>query len=87
MNICPKRIIKQNILTYKHYGEYDAIYFYRPIKNGIKQVKFENHVKDQMKTGAILIPNLLADRSIGTDTRFKKILVEHFSYLYQKVKK
>lgn len=87
INMCHSGIIKQNILTYKQYDKYDVIYFYRPIRNGAKQAKFENCVRNQMKQGAILIPNLIADRSLETDTRFKKILVERFSYLYQKVAK
>lgn len=85
IGICPNNIIKQNILTYKSYGKYDIIYFYRPIKNGAKQTKFEKHVKDQMKQGAILIPNLMADQRLETDTRFKKVLVERFSRIYQKI--
>jgi 2-polyprenyl-3-methyl-5-hydroxy-6-metoxy-1,4-benzoquinol methylase len=85
VDICPNNIIKQNILTYKNYSEYDVIYFYRPITNGAKQVKFENCVRNQMKKGAILIPNFMSDRNIETDTKFKKIIVERMSYIYQKV--
>lgn len=80
-------IIKQNILTYRSYSKYDVIYFYRPIVDEVKQAKFEKRVKDQMKQGAILIPNLMADQSIKTDPRFEKILVERFSRIYQKIKK
>jgi SAM-dependent methyltransferase len=79
------RIIKQNILTYKCYNEYDVIYFYRPIIDDKKQTKFENRVKDQMKLGAILIPVLQVNKSVKNDKRFKTISVENGVYIYQKI--
>jgi 2-polyprenyl-3-methyl-5-hydroxy-6-metoxy-1,4-benzoquinol methylase len=86
IGIYSNNIIKQNILTFKHYNKYDVIYFYRPIINGNKQARFENRVKDQMKQGAILIPNLIVDMSIKKDSRFKEITIERFSHIYQKIK-
>lgn len=85
LKILPGCIIKQNILTYKKYGKFDVIYFYRPIASTPKQTKFEKILKEQMKIGAILIPIFKADKSIIRDKRFKRIHVEQHSYIYQKV--
>lgn len=84
--IRPDYIIRQDILTYKCYNDYDVIYFYRPIIKDKKQTKFEKIVKGQMKLGAILIAVGQADKGIVTDKRFKKILVGSNRFIYQKIR-
>jgi SAM-dependent methyltransferase len=87
LKILPGCIKRQNILTYKRYGEYDVIYFFRPIANKTKQAKFEKLLKEQMKIGAVLIPVFEADRGIIRDKRFKRIHVDQRSHIYQKIAK
>ena len=37
------------------YGGFDLIFFYRPFSDDKLEVKFENHLIDSAKTGAVII--------------------------------
>ena len=83
-SICPKSFIKkQNVLTYKSYGQYDVIYYFCPIEDFKKEIKFEQIVENQMKLGAILIANSKADQNIKENKKFKRIS-ENYS-IYEKI--
>ena len=66
-------IKKQDILTYKEYGKFDVIYYYRPFRDNDKQTEFERLVENQMKIGSLLIANCKQNIEICKDKRFRKI--------------
>lgn len=68
-----RNIRHKDILKYTRYGQFDVIYYYCPFCNGKLQQKFEERVEDQMKVGAILMPNLKVSNRIEKDKRFKLI--------------
>lgn len=79
-------IKKQNITTYKKYSNFDVIYYFCPIDQREKQQKFEEYVENQMKVGAILIPNYKASGKIRKDKRFNIIEPEDSNcFVYKKV--
>jgi len=81
---------KADIATYKHYGEYDFIYYYCPFCNIKKEKDFELRIEDQMKVGAILIPMMKNSYLITKDKRFKEILPKQPNWLnniWVKIKK
>lgn len=78
-----ERFLNQDILKYKHYSDFDVIYYYWPIANKEVQRKFERYVEDQMKVGAVLIANMKQDMTILKDKRFESVSGNH---IYLKVK-
>ena len=81
-------IIKQNIMTYKNYDEYDVIYYFCPFACHKKQAKFEERVEDQMKIGALLIANYKQSNRIDKDKRFYGIFnTEYTKFMYIKKSK
>lgn len=78
---------KQNIMTYKDYGEYDVIYYYCPFSCNTKEKVFEKYVENQMKIGAIIIPNFKQSNKINRDKRFKCVPVgDDRNPIYIKIK-
>lgn len=78
---------KQNIMTYKRYGEYDVIYYYCPYSSSIKEERFEECVENEMKVGAIVIPNYKISIKIKKDKRFKHIpVIPDGNPIYIKIK-
>lgn len=55
-------------LTFDDYGDYDVIYFFRPIRDQDKIVEMERRVVDQAKKGALLIAPYL-----GFEQRFESL--------------
>lgn len=80
-------IVRQNIMTYKKYDEYDVIYYFCPFDCHEKEQKFEKRVEDQMKIGAILIPNYKQCDRIMRDKRFRVISNSKSSSRFMYVKK
>lgn len=64
------KIYEQDALTFKKYGEYDVVYFYRPFLNQKKQQQLEDTIYSQIKKGSIVIP-LHCNNNPGKD--FKRI--------------
>jgi SAM-dependent methyltransferase len=67
------KIIKKDILKFKSYADYDIIYYFHPLRDPEKEIKFEKKIENEMKVGAILIPRLKRDFSIEKDPRFEKL--------------
>lgn len=63
---------KQNILTYKEYGNYDVIYYWLPFFNKNKQAKMERLIADQMKVGGIVLP-CGSRQTFHDDHRFRRL--------------
>ena len=53
-NPYPIRVLKGDALNFEHYGEYDAIYMYRPIRDSRRTGCLIRRIAAQMKVGAIL---------------------------------
>jgi SAM-dependent methyltransferase len=80
-------IRRHDITKYRHYGQYDFIYYFHPLSNYDKEVAFERRVEDQMKVGAILIAMMKGDNRIGKDDRFKRIPIHNEENVWEKVSK
>ena len=52
-----EQVIYGDIMEYKHYKQYDVIYYYEPLKNHRKQRKFADKIAKDAKRGAFVIPN------------------------------
>ena len=68
-----ERIAQADIWTYKEYGEYEVIYYYRPFSGREQQLRFERLIEDSLKTGGILIANHKNSEAIGQDSRFERL--------------
>ena len=68
-----ERIAQADIWTYEGYGEYEAIYYYRPFSGREQQLRFEKLIEDSMKVGSILIANHKNSDAIDQDRRFEKL--------------
>ena len=80
-------IMKRDIITFKTYKDYDVIYFYRPLSDHNKQIKFEQHLYNTMKVGAIVIPLYRGYIKLNSDKRFKPInKSRHMADIFVKVK-
>lgn len=64
---------QQDIWTFTELNRFDVVYYFRPFSKKDIQLKFEQHVEDQLKPGAILIANRKMGNSIDTDPRFSKL--------------
>lgn len=79
-------IRRRDITKYKHYGQYDFIYYFHPLSDNKKEGEFERRVEDQMKVGAILIAMLKGDGRIRKDDRFKPIPLNCEAPVWEKIK-
>lgn len=66
-------IAKQDILKYEGYGWYDILYYYCPFEDHEMEFEFEKRVEDQMKVGAVLMPELKRGTDLRRDERFKPL--------------
>lgn len=78
---------KQSIMTYKHYGYHDVIYYYCPYASCKKERLFEERVENEMKVGAIVIPNYKISKELYNDKRFESIPISKDRHpIYIKIK-
>ena len=64
-NATTSKAFQADALTFDGYGEYDVIYFYRPLRDIAKIVEMEQRIVDQARPGTILIAPY-----VGFDARF-----------------
>jgi len=83
---CGYEIRRRDILTYRHYKQYDFIYYFHPFSDNKKEGEFERRIEDQMKVGAILIAMMKGDHRIRKDDRFKQIPLDADEPVWEKVK-
>lgn len=83
-------IIKGNILFFRHYKDYDVIYYYTPIMNRQLQAKFVRKLVKNAKIGAIIIPyanGANGDRGeLSSLPQLKRIGGRNLIHCYEKVK-
>ena len=60
INADPELIMQADALAFDNYGDYDILYFYRPLKDLALATKMEKRVLDQVAPGTILIAPLNA---------------------------
>jgi hypothetical protein len=70
------KIFNQDLIKATTYGNYDIIYYYRPLSDYKKQLEFEHLVEDQMKIGAVLIPICKQDSAIQNNDKFQTIFLD-----------
>jgi len=83
------RIIKGNVIFFRHYGDYDIIYYYTPIHNRKMQMKFMKKLAKNVKIGAIVIPYDIpyepCEGSFENNPSFRRIGDRETGY-YEKIK-
>ncbi len=50
------RILVEDATKFENYGNYDILYFFRPLSEPEKEIKLENRIYQQAKPGTIVIP-------------------------------
>lgn len=80
-------LTKADITKYRNYSKYDVVYYYCPMNNHDKEVKFERYVDKKVKIGAIIISFMKQDRILFEEEPQFKLLthVESDFYIYQKM--
>ena len=90
-------IIKNDILTFKHYDKFDLIYFYNPLYDVKLEQKFEQKLANEMRIGAYVLPFMThnngwenKDMSPFVAPAFKRIRTSSegesiTTYVYQKI--
>ncbi|MBC8208521.1 MAG: class I SAM-dependent methyltransferase [Desulfobulbaceae bacterium] len=51
------RILSEDVFSYQDYGNFDVIYYFRPLADKEQQMRFERMVEQEMKPGGVLIAN------------------------------
>jgi 2-polyprenyl-3-methyl-5-hydroxy-6-metoxy-1,4-benzoquinol methylase len=72
-----EHVRQKDIWDFDEYGDYDVIYYFRPLPDAEPQTKFELLVEDKIKIGGVLIANRKISRSIEEDKRFIRLSEEH----------
>ena len=49
------RVLQGDALTFKHYGDYDVIYFYRPMRDDKVLEQMENHIFSSARPGTVIL--------------------------------
>lgn len=71
------RVWQKDIWEFDRYGDFDVIYYFRPLPNADTQTKFEKLIEDKIRIGGILIANRKISTDIDTDRRFKRLSNDH----------
>ena len=74
---CLKNVFQGDALKCEKYGEYDLLYFYRPLKSPSLQLALEEVIFEQMKPGALIAP---MHTEMDWDSKTKRLS----QYLYLK---
>lgn len=69
----PEQVQQADVWEFQGYGDYDVIYYFRPLPDGESESLLERLIEDQMKKGAVLIANRKLDKEIENDPRFRPI--------------
>ncbi len=68
-----KQVQLADAWKFDNYGDFDVIYFFRPLPEAGPQSKLERLIENSIKPGAILIANLRLGTSIEADQRFTRL--------------
>ncbi len=85
------KMMKQNILKFKYYNDFDIIYYYRPFDNAKKQEQFEKLIADNIKVDGYIFSVYRNDRvrskyTLDRDKRFKIVFDVGEITIFKKVK-
>jgi SAM-dependent methyltransferase len=64
-------IYQQDAFQFGHYGDFDVVYLFCPVKNDSLEVRLENLIESQLKQGAFYIANTKKDKTLMTNPRFE----------------
>ncbi|MEN8200517.1 MAG: methyltransferase domain-containing protein [Thermodesulfobacteriota bacterium] len=68
-----ERVWLDDAWKFENYGDYDVVYFFRPLPEAGPQSKLEQLIEERIKPGAVLIGNLRLGSSIEEDPRFSRL--------------
>ena len=77
-------VIQGDITTFKHYSDYDVVYYFTPIKNFKKMRAFTKKLAKDMKVGSIVV-SYGGSTNFPNDKRFKTLSNMHG--VYRKIRK
>lgn len=77
-------VIQGDITTFKHYSDYDVIYYFTPIKNLKKMRTFTKKLAKDMKVGSIVI-SYGGSTNFPNDKRFETL--SNMYGVYRKIRK
>lgn len=66
-------VSQDDIWEFNDLDKFDIVYYFRPFSKKELQLKFEQHVEDSIKPGAILIANRKMSENIDNDKRFTRL--------------
>jgi protein-L-isoaspartate O-methyltransferase len=83
-----ENVIHGDLVNFGNYGEYDIIYYYEPINGHRKAAVFYELLKNDMKVGAVIIPNGHSNVFANDkDGRFKEVQSKKTRWkIFEKIK-
>ncbi len=66
------KVFRGDLIEFKHYADYDIIYFYEPISDPVKRNIFLKKVMNDIKVGAVIIAHGGGGR-LQNNKKFKKV--------------
>jgi len=85
------RVIRGNVLYFRHYADYDVIHYYQPLQSDSMRVRFARKLERDVKPGTIIIANG-TDWPISESKDFKELFhnsdgswSDIYSDIYEKV--
>jgi len=68
-----ERIFRHDIWGFEDFGEFDAVYYFRPFAEGDLEERFEALVEERLKPSGVLIANHKISLAIEEDRRFIRL--------------
>ncbi len=72
-----ERVQQADVWDFRGYGDYDVIYYFRPLPDGEPEGRLERLIEDKMRKDAVLIANHKLSQEIEDDPCFRKIDNRH----------
>lgn len=80
------KVIRDNVLTFKHYHEYDVIYYYCPIIDRELEKKFERRVQKHMSIGSLVIALGTSSNELRECDCFEEVTKNRYLPIFRKIK-
>lgn len=79
-------VVEGDVLTFDEYGDFDAIYYYGPMKDDRRQEEFELRVEAAARPGAVIIANRKVSDQWRTNGHFECLLEDGAgSWIFRKL--
>ncbi|MFO7761681.1 MAG: class I SAM-dependent methyltransferase [Thermodesulfobacteriota bacterium] len=79
-----ERVQQADIWDFQDYGNYDVIYYFRPLPDREPESRLELLIENRLSRGAILIANQKLSNEIEEDKRFRRI--DAYYPIWQKIR-